>query len=112
MATKAKESRFFDTKENMALTKRQNYYNQSLTKMIRLGYKKSFRVKKMFDERESNSLNSKRKSLPLEVSITRILRSIAFLLPLARSMNLIFLKKIRYGPEAIMQQGIEKGMWC
>ena len=50
MATKAKESRYFDAKENMALAKRQNYYNQSLSKMVRLGYQKSSRVKKIFDE--------------------------------------------------------------
>jgi len=51
MAGKGKESRYFDTKENMTLTNRQNCYNQSLTKMVRLGYKKSPRVKKIFDER-------------------------------------------------------------
>ena len=51
MVTKTKESRFFDVKENMGLTKRQSYYHQALIKMVRLGYKKSFRVKKMFDER-------------------------------------------------------------
>ena len=53
MAAK-KESRYFDTKENMTLTKRQSYYNQSLAKMVRLGYKTSPRVKKMFDERNIN----------------------------------------------------------
>jgi phenylacetate-CoA ligase len=53
MAAK-KESRYFDAKENMALTKRQSYYNQSLVKMVRLGYKKSPRVKKIFDERNIN----------------------------------------------------------
>ncbi len=46
-----KESRYFDAKENMGLTKRQSYYNQSLAKMVRLGYQKSSRVKKIFDER-------------------------------------------------------------
>jgi phenylacetate-CoA ligase len=50
MAVK-KESRFFDQKENMALTKRQSYYNQSLARMVRLGYQKSERVKKIFDEK-------------------------------------------------------------
>jgi phenylacetate-CoA ligase len=45
-----KASRFFDTKENMALSKRQAYYNQSLAKMVRLGYQKSPTVKKIFDE--------------------------------------------------------------
>jgi phenylacetate-CoA ligase len=33
----------------MGLTKRQSYYNQSLVKMVRLGYKKSSRVRKIFD---------------------------------------------------------------
>ncbi len=50
MAVK-KESRYFDAKENMGLTKRQSYCNQSLAKMVRLGYQKSSRVKKIFDER-------------------------------------------------------------
>ena len=50
MAGKVKEPRYFDAKENMALMKRRNYYDQSLMKMIRLGYKQSSRVKKMFDE--------------------------------------------------------------
>jgi phenylacetate-CoA ligase len=49
MAVK-KESRYFDTKENMVLKKRQSYYNQSLAKMARLGYQKSSGVKKIFDE--------------------------------------------------------------
>ena len=35
----------------MGLTKRQSYYNQSLAKMVRLGYQKSSRVKKIFDEK-------------------------------------------------------------
>ncbi|MCJ7748740.1 MAG: hypothetical protein MUP27_13470, partial [Desulfobacterales bacterium] len=52
MATEGKESRFFDTKENMGLTKRQSYYNQSLVKMVRLGYKKSPGVRKIFDEKD------------------------------------------------------------
>src|SRR3989304_7644101 len=46
-----KESRYYDAKENMTLSKRQSYYNQSLVKMVRLGYKNSSRVKKIFDER-------------------------------------------------------------
>jgi phenylacetate-CoA ligase len=50
MAAK-KESRFFDAKENLALAKRQSYYNQSLAKMVRLGYQKSEWVKKIFDEK-------------------------------------------------------------
>ena len=51
MAAKGKEPRYFDAKENMTLSKRQSYYNQSLVKMVRLGYKNSSRVKKIFDER-------------------------------------------------------------
>jgi len=51
MAVRGRESRYFDAKENMGLTKRQSYYNQSLAKMVRLGYQKSSRVKKIFDEK-------------------------------------------------------------
>jgi phenylacetate-CoA ligase len=51
MTTRAKEPRYFDTKENMTLAERQSYYNQSLVKMVRLGYQESSRVKRMFDER-------------------------------------------------------------
>ncbi|HMK75813.1 MAG TPA: phenylacetate--CoA ligase family protein, partial [Thermodesulfobacteriota bacterium] len=46
-----KESLYYDAKEKMSLSKRQSYYNQSLVKMVRLGYKKASRVKKIFDER-------------------------------------------------------------
>ena len=46
-----KEHSYFDAKENMTLKKRQSFYNQSLAKMIRLGYQKSSRVRKIFDER-------------------------------------------------------------
>jgi phenylacetate-CoA ligase len=59
MAPKLKESCYFDAKENMALTKRQSYYNQSLAKMVRLGYKKSPRVKKIFDEQNIKPLEIK-----------------------------------------------------
>lgn len=51
MALKMKEQKFYDPMESMGQTKRQTYYNQSLNKMVRLGYKKSSRVKKIFDER-------------------------------------------------------------
>jgi len=51
MAGRGRESRFFDARENMALAKRQSYYDQSLAKMVRLGYQKSERVKKIFDEK-------------------------------------------------------------
>jgi phenylacetate-CoA ligase len=61
MAAKVKEPRFFDLKENMTPTRRQSYYNQSLVKMVRLGYKKSPTVKKIFDER--NLLPSEIKSI-------------------------------------------------
>jgi len=54
-----KESGYYDTKENMSLAKRKNYYNQALVKMIRLGYKKSSRVKKIFDERNIDPLKIK-----------------------------------------------------
>jgi phenylacetate-CoA ligase len=54
MADKGKESRYLDAREIMSLTKRQSYYNQSLAKMVYLGYRKSSRVKKMFDERNIN----------------------------------------------------------
>jgi len=46
-----KASKYFDMKENMSLSKRQSYYNQSLAKMVRRGYQKSPTVKKIFDER-------------------------------------------------------------
>jgi phenylacetate-CoA ligase len=45
-----KETKFFDAKENMTLSKRQSYYNQALVKMVHLGYQKSSGVKKIFDE--------------------------------------------------------------
>jgi len=51
-----KESRYYDAKEKMSLSKRQSYYNQSLVKMVRLGYQKSSRVKKIFDERNIDPL--------------------------------------------------------
>ncbi|MGD0916332.1 MAG: AMP-binding protein [Thermodesulfobacteriota bacterium] len=54
MATQAKEPRYFDMKENMTLSERKRYYDQSLAKMVRLGYEKSPRVKRMFDERNIN----------------------------------------------------------
>src|SRR3972149_1155005 len=59
MAAKTKESRFFDAKEKMSLSKRQSYYNQSLVKMVRLGYKKSSRLRKIFDERNLDPLKIK-----------------------------------------------------
>jgi phenylacetate-CoA ligase len=53
------ESKFFDSKENMTLSKRQSYYNQALVKMVRLGYRKASRVKKIFDERNIDPLKIK-----------------------------------------------------
>jgi phenylacetate-CoA ligase len=45
-----KDLHYFDTKENMPLEKKQGYYNKRLAKMVLLGYEKSSRVKKIFDE--------------------------------------------------------------
>jgi phenylacetate-CoA ligase len=50
-----KASKYFDTKENMSLSKRQSYYNQALVKMVRLGYQKSPTVRRIFDERNLQS---------------------------------------------------------
>ena len=52
MTIKDKEPRYFDSKENMSLRKRLDYYDQNLAKMVRLGYQKSSRVKKIFDDRQ------------------------------------------------------------
>jgi phenylacetate-CoA ligase len=54
-----KESRYFDAKENMTLSKRQSCYDQELVKMVRLGYKKSSTVKKIFVERNLDPLKIK-----------------------------------------------------
>jgi len=54
-----KESRYYDAKENMTSSRRQSYYNQSLVKMVRLGYRKASRVKKIFDERNLDPLKIK-----------------------------------------------------
>ncbi len=51
-----KESLYYDAKEKMSLSKRQSYYNQNLVKMVRLGYRKASRVKKIFDERNIDPL--------------------------------------------------------
>jgi phenylacetate-CoA ligase len=50
-----KASKYFDMKENMSLSKRQSYYNQSLAKMVRRGYQKSPTVRRIFDERNLQS---------------------------------------------------------
>jgi phenylacetate-CoA ligase len=50
MTIEAKEFSYFDMKENMSPNERQRYYNESLSKMVRLGYKKSPKVKQIFEE--------------------------------------------------------------
>ena len=54
-----KESLYYDGKEKMSLSKRQSFYNQGLVKMVRLGYRKARRVKKIFDERNIDPLKIK-----------------------------------------------------
>jgi phenylacetate-CoA ligase len=54
-----KESRYYDAKEKMSLSKRQSYYNHSLIKMVRQGYRKASRVKKIFDEQNLDPLKIK-----------------------------------------------------
>ena len=54
-----KESLYYDAKEKTSLSKRQSYYDQTLAKMVRLGYKKASRVKKIFDERNIDPLKIK-----------------------------------------------------
>ena len=54
-----REPRYYDPRENISMTKRQTYYHQALARMVRLGYKKSRRVKKIFDERGMDSLDIK-----------------------------------------------------
>jgi phenylacetate-CoA ligase len=51
MATGAGVQGFFDKKEGMSSVERQNYYNESLARMIRLGNRQSWRVRKIFAER-------------------------------------------------------------
>jgi len=45
-----KDHYYLDAKENMPVEERQSYYNKRLAKMVLLGYQKSSRVKKIFDE--------------------------------------------------------------
>src|SRR4030043_1753868 len=52
MTVRDKDPRYFDSMENMSLRKRLDYYDQNLAKMVRLGYQKSSRVKKIFDDRQ------------------------------------------------------------
>jgi len=42
---------FFDDKEDMTLTERQNYYNRRLSEMVNLGYQRSEKVKDILDKR-------------------------------------------------------------
>jgi phenylacetate-CoA ligase len=51
MATGASVDRFFDKKEGMSPAERQNYYDDSLARMIRLGNRQSGSVRKVFAER-------------------------------------------------------------
>lgn len=46
-----KVSRFFDEKERWGVRQRERYYNTHLSAMVRMGYRKSSRVRKIFDER-------------------------------------------------------------
>lgn len=46
-----RESRFFDEKERWGVRQRERYYNTQLSAMIRMGYRKSPRVRKIFDDR-------------------------------------------------------------
>jgi phenylacetate-CoA ligase len=41
---------YFDHKETMSAEQRREYYNRSLSQMVELGYERSKRVKKIFDE--------------------------------------------------------------
>ncbi|MDO9528325.1 MAG: AMP-binding protein [Syntrophales bacterium] len=41
---------FFDDKEDLALTERQDYYDQRLSEMVNLGYQRSEKVKDILDE--------------------------------------------------------------
>jgi phenylacetate-CoA ligase len=54
MATGAGVQGFFDKKENMSSAERQNYYNESLARMIRLGNRQSGLVRKIFADRNIN----------------------------------------------------------
>jgi len=56
MSPSTKASPYFDAKEKMSQSRRQRYYNQLLIEMIRLGYEKSSRVKKVFQERNIDPL--------------------------------------------------------
>jgi len=44
----------FDKKEGMSVAERQDYYNKNLARMIRLGYKRSQKVRQIFTERGIN----------------------------------------------------------
>lgn len=48
MATRAGTQAFFDKKESMSSAERQNYYDESLARMIRLGNRQSGVVRKIF----------------------------------------------------------------
>lgn len=46
-----KESRFFDEKEKLGVRQRERSHNSDLSAMARMGYRKSSRIRKIFDER-------------------------------------------------------------
>lgn len=51
MAARAGAKRLFDKKEGMSSAERHNYYDKSLARMIRLGYRQSGKVRQIFAER-------------------------------------------------------------
>ncbi len=52
MATGRRSDAFFDWKERMSLPERERFYGDGLADMVRLGYRKSKRVKEALDERK------------------------------------------------------------
>ena len=50
---------FFDDKEDMTLSERQNYYDRRLSEMVNLGYQKSEKVKDILDKLNVSPLNIK-----------------------------------------------------
>jgi phenylacetate-CoA ligase len=51
MTPEKKAEGFFDKKENMSPVERQGYYDRSLADMVRTGYRRSERVRSIFDEK-------------------------------------------------------------
>lgn len=54
MVARRPVKRLFDKKEGMSAAERQDYYNKNLARMIRLGYKRSEKVRQIFTERGIN----------------------------------------------------------